>query len=55
MYTAKMITLLRMYRPRTPMRTFGSSKGIFLLACIITRMMTRLVLRDVRSVCAALL
>ena len=33
-----------MYMARTPLSTLGSSNGTFLLACIITRMMTRLVL-----------
>lgn len=51
-----MMRLLTMYRPRTPMSTFGSSKGIFLLACIITRMMTRLVLfKEVSKVLPGLL
>lgn len=31
------------YSIRTPMRTCGSSKGIFFDTCIIPRMMTRLV------------
>lgn len=41
-----MSTLETMYSARTPMSTRSSSKGIFLDACIITRMMTRLVLRE---------
>ena len=32
------------YNIRTPIRTCGSSKGIFLDTCIIPSMMTRLVL-----------
>jgi hypothetical protein len=32
------------YSIRTPMRTCGSSKGIFFDTCIIPRMMTRLVI-----------
>lgn len=40
-----MIKLLRMYTPRTALRTFGSSKGTFLATCIIPRMITMLVLK----------
>ena len=40
-----MITLETMYTARTPMRTCGSSNGIFFDTCIIPRMMTMFVLR----------
>jgi len=43
------MTLLAMYRPRTPMRTLGSSKGMRFDTCIIPRMMTRLVLQPVSA------
>jgi len=43
-YMPRMIRLERMYMARTPRRTFGSSKGIFLDTCIIPSMITRLVL-----------
>lgn len=43
-YTPRMIRLETMYRARTPIRTLGSSKGIFFDTCIITRMITKLVL-----------
>lgn len=41
-----MMTLDRMYMPRMSIRTLGSSIGIFLETCIITRMITKLVLRN---------
>lgn len=40
----RIIRLETMYKARTPRRTSGLSKGTFLETCIITRMMTRLVL-----------
>ena len=42
----RMMMLEARYIIRTPIRTLGSSKGIFLDTCIIPRMMTKLVLQD---------
>lgn len=47
--------LLTMYMARTMFSVFGSSNGTFLLTCIITRMMTRLVLQFHVSRCSSIL